>query len=75
MKNMCKADVLSMQSILKVKADAIFIQSESTEYYHPIEPNCFKKVDLLNEIRFLALDLIYGYPISLTMCNYLMKTE
>jgi beta-glucosidase/6-phospho-beta-glucosidase/beta-galactosidase len=73
MKNMCKADVLSMQSILKVKADAIFIQSESTEYYHPIEPNCFKKVDLLNEIRFLALDLIYGHPISLTMYNYLMK--
>ncbi len=27
MKNMCKADVLAMQSILKVKPDAVFIQS------------------------------------------------
>lgn len=73
MKNMCSADVMAMLSILKVQPAAVFIQSESTEYYHPVEPCCFRQAALLNETRFLALDLIYGHSISLEMYDYLQE--
>jgi hypothetical protein len=33
-KNIVKANVLAMTEILKRRADAIFIQSESSEYFH-----------------------------------------
>ena len=34
-KNIVRANVLAMREILKVRPDAIFIQSESTEHFHP----------------------------------------
>ena len=72
-KHLCRANVLAMQAILKAQSKAVFIQSESTEYYHAEEPSCFQQTDFLNEKRFLSLDLIYGYPVSVTMYKFLMK--
>ena len=37
-KNLCRASLLAMQRILEVRPNALFIQSESTEFYHPISP-------------------------------------
>src|SRR5206468_10709609 len=64
LKHLCKANVLAMHAILKVRPDAIFIQSESSEYFHPIRPEVQKHANFLNRKRFIALDLTYGYPIS-----------
>ncbi|MBA2762267.1 MAG: family 1 glycosylhydrolase, partial [Segetibacter sp.] len=33
LKHLCKANVLAMQAILKIQPDAVFIQSESSEYF------------------------------------------
>jgi hypothetical protein len=66
------ANVLAMHEILKVHPQATFIQSESSEYYHPMKPEAQKAADFLNEKRFLSLDLTYGYPISVTMYEYLL---
>lgn len=69
--HLCKANVLAMRAILKYDDDAIFIQSESSEYIHPSEPRLMKQADFLNERRFLPLDLTYGHDVSATMYRYL----
>ena len=73
LKNCCKANVLAMQAILTVQPNAIFIQSESSEFFHPANPGAQKLSNFLNEKRFLSLDLTYGYPITATMYGYLLE--
>ena len=52
-----------MQAIIEIQPNAIFIQSESSEYFHPETPDCDARASFLNQKRFLSLDLSYGYPI------------
>src|SRR4051812_24696869 len=40
LKHLCQANVMAMHAILKQRPDAIFIQSESTQYFHPENPDC-----------------------------------
>src|SRR5579875_1069483 len=61
LKHLCKANVLAMRAILEVQPEATFIQSESSEYYHPMKPEAQKIANFYNEKRFLSLDLTYGY--------------
>lgn len=72
LKNIVKANVLAMKAILKVKPDAIFIQSESSEYFHADNPKAIKPAELMNARRFLSLDLNYGKRIESEMYEYLM---
>ncbi len=72
LKNLCKANVLAMQAILEIQPNAVFIQSESSEYFHPETPDCDPLASFLNQKRFLSLDLSYGYPISIVMYEYLL---
>ncbi len=72
LKHLCMANVLAMRAILEVRRDAIFIQSESSEYFHPEHPDCLYMCKVLNEKRFLSLDLTYGYPLNVTMYEYLL---
>jgi beta-glucosidase/6-phospho-beta-glucosidase/beta-galactosidase len=73
LKHLCIANVMAMHAILKVRPDAIFIQSESSEYFHPMRPEVQKQANFLNRKRFLALDLTYGYPISVQMYEYMLQ--
>ena len=73
LKNLCKANLLAMKAIIKVQPDAVFIQSESAEYFHAEEPSCQPRAKLLNERRFLSFDLVYGYPISVPMYEFLLS--
>jgi beta-glucosidase/6-phospho-beta-glucosidase/beta-galactosidase len=72
LKHLCKANVLAMKAILKIQPEAIFIQSESTEYFHAMEPDAVPRARFLNQKRFLSLDLTYGYPLNVTMYEYLL---
>lgn len=72
LKHLCKANVLAMHEILKVQPNAIFIQSESSEYFHPVRPEVQQRANFLNQKRFLSLDLTYGYPIKVMMYEYLL---
>lgn len=72
LKILCKANVLAMQAILEIQPDAVFIQSESSEYFHPETPECDPLATFLNQKRFLSLDLSYGYPVSVVMYEYLL---
>jgi beta-glucosidase/6-phospho-beta-glucosidase/beta-galactosidase len=70
--NLCRANVLAMQSILNVRPRALFIQSESSEYFHPDKPCCSVPAHIYNERRFLSLDLTYGHPVTFEMYEYLL---
>jgi beta-glucosidase/6-phospho-beta-glucosidase/beta-galactosidase len=72
LKHIVKANILAMRAILQVRPDAIFIQSESSEYYHAENPKAIKPAELMNERRFLSLDLNYGKRIESEMYEYLM---
>ncbi len=72
LKYIVKANVLAMSAILEVRADAIFIQSESSEYFHAENPAAIKPAELLNAKRFLSLDLNYGRRVDSEMYEYLM---
>ena len=73
LKILCRANVLAMHAILRERTDAIFIQSESTQYFHPDAPNCEANARRFNEKRFLSLDLTYGHHINATVYEYLLE--
>ncbi|HUS35244.1 MAG TPA: family 1 glycosylhydrolase [Verrucomicrobiae bacterium] len=72
--NIVKANVLAMHAILKVRPDAIFVQSESSEYFHAENPRAIKPAEILNAKRFLSLDLNYGRRVDSEMYEYLMDS-
>lgn len=71
LKHIVKANVLAMHAILQVRPDALFIQSESSEYHHPDNPRAIKAAELMNARRFLSLDLNYGRRVESDMYEYL----
>ncbi|NDP28855.1 MAG: glycoside hydrolase family 1 protein [Flavobacterium sp.] len=72
LKNIVKANVLAMNSILEIRKDAIFIQSESSEYYHASNPDSIRPAELRNSQRFLSLDLNYGRRVDSEMFEFLI---
>ncbi len=73
LKYMVKANVLAMLAILKVRPDAIFIQSESSEYFHAENPAAIGPAEVNNSKRFLSLDLNYGHRVDSEMYEYLLE--
>src|SRR5581483_8390699 len=72
LKHIVKANVLAMHAILSVRPDAIFIQSESSEYFHAEGPDALHPAELMNARRFLSLDLNYGIRVNSEMYEYLL---
>lgn len=72
LKNIVKANVLAMFAILTERPDAIFIQSESSEYFHADNPQAIKPAEIMNAKRFLSLDLNYGRRVDSEMYEFLM---
>jgi beta-glucosidase/6-phospho-beta-glucosidase/beta-galactosidase len=72
LKHLVKANVLAMQAILDVRPDALFIQSESSEFFHAENPRAIRPAELANARRFLSLDLNYGRRVDSEMYEYLM---
>ena len=71
LKHLVKANVLAMQAILESSPNAIFIQSESSEYFHADSPDAIKRAEIANSRRFLSLDLNYGKRVDSEMYEYL----
>ena len=72
LKHVVQANLLAMAAILRCRADAIFVQSESTEYFHAESPAAIAPAELRNAERFLSLDLNYGRRVGSDMYEYLM---
>jgi beta-glucosidase/6-phospho-beta-glucosidase/beta-galactosidase len=67
--NLANASIAMSDAILKRRPDAIFVNSESSEFYQPCcpDPHVQQAADAANERRFLPLDLIYAHPLSKPM--------
>ncbi len=72
LKHLARANLCAEAAILKVRPNALFIQSESSEYFHAAHPLAEKRADFLNQKRFLSLDLSYGFDVQGRMYEYLM---
>jgi beta-glucosidase len=72
LKHIVRANVLAMQAILTVRPDALFIQSESSEYFHADSPTAIGLAERMNDERFLSLDLNYGKRVDSEMYEFLM---
>jgi beta-glucosidase/6-phospho-beta-glucosidase/beta-galactosidase len=64
LKHLVKANVLAMHEIVKHRPDALFIQSESSEFFHATVPDAIPVAEQRNAHRFLSLDLNYGHPLD-----------
>ena len=75
LRNVARASVLAMQSIRAECPDAIFVNSESSEFYQPCcpDPRIVRVSDFENQRRFLALDLIYAQPVRDDIRQYLLS--
>lgn len=73
LKHLAKANVMAMKAILEVQPEATFIQSESSEYFHAMDPKAVPLARFLNQKRFLSLDFTYGYPLNVSMYEYLLQ--
>jgi len=72
LKHICKANLLAMNAILERRPDAIFVQSESTEYFHPTNPDAIGAARARNSERFVTLDLTYAHPVDSETYQFLM---
>lgn len=72
LKHLVKANILAMEQILRVRPDALFVQSESTGYFHAENPAAIGPSEISNARRFLALDLNYGRRVDSAMYEYLL---
>ena len=71
LKNLARANLMAKAAILSVQPRAIFIQSESSEYFHPVDPGAKELAEFYNEKRFLSFDLCYGHDVRAMMYIYL----
>ena len=72
LKHLVRANILAMEAILEVRPDALFIQSESSEYFHADSPAAIGPAEIRNAERFLSLDLNYGRRVDSGMYQYLL---
>lgn len=72
LKHIVKANVLAMHNIISIRPDAIFVQSESSEYFHAENPRAIKPAEIMNSRRYLSLDLNYGVRVDSEMYELLM---
>ncbi len=72
LKHLCQANLRAMHAVLEMNPEAIFIQSESSQYFHAEDPDCEDAARRYNEKRFLSFDLTYGHHVNATIYEYLM---
>jgi len=73
--HMCRANLLAIEAILRERDDALFVQSESAEHFHPggRDPETVARADFENQRRFLSFDLLYAHPVRDDVRQYLRR--
>jgi len=73
-RHVAKASVLMMAAISDARPDAIFVNSESSEFHQPCcpDPAIQRQADFENQRRFTALDLLYSVPVRADIYAYLL---
>jgi len=73
--HLASASIAMMDAILERRPDAVFVTSESGEFFQPATPapKVVETAALENERRFLPLDLVYAHPLSKTMRAHVLR--
>ena len=73
--NLASASIAMTDTILRERPDAVFVNSESSEFCQPCcpDPEIQQIADFENERRFLPLDLIYAHKVSPRMRDHLKE--
>ena len=71
MRNMCMGHELAVEAILCERPDAIFVQSESIEHFHPASRKAEPKANRENAFKHLSLDLTLGRELAPGMAAFL----
>ena len=71
LRNLCMAHELAVEAILGERPDAIIVQGESIEHFHPAGASATREADRLNGIKHLSLDLTLGHELAPGMAAYL----
>lgn len=74
-RHLARASVLMMEAIQRERPDAIFVNSESSEFYQACCPDQRVRgiAGFENERRFLPLDLLYAHPVAEAMRTHLRR--
>ena len=72
-RNLARANVLMMQTLLRLRQDAVFVNSESGELSQAAtpDPEIVRIAEFENQRRFLPLDLIYAHDVDPMMRDHL----
>jgi hypothetical protein len=65
--------VLGRRALEAIRPDALFLQSDSCEYYHPVHPGAIQRAEFLNELRFAAFELFLGRRLPASVAEYLLR--
>jgi beta-glucosidase/6-phospho-beta-glucosidase/beta-galactosidase len=70
--NVCGAAAQAVERIRGAVPDAVFLQSDTCEAYHPTERDAVPLADFYNELRFVGFELVYGRRLPDTVQRYLL---
>lgn len=72
-KHLCRANLLAIRAILELRPDAVFVQSESAEYFHAgsADHATVERARWENERRLLPFDLLFSVAPAADMVRYL----
>ncbi len=72
-RNLCMAHELAVEAILSERPDAIIVQGESIEHFHPTGAKAQAHADRENAFKWLALDLTTGRELAPGMAGFLNR--
>lgn len=73
--HMVKASLIAAERILRIQPNAVFIHSESCEHTHSMagSKQVHDRVEWENQVRFLALDLLYGHHVRGDIYGWMLR--
>jgi len=71
LRNLCMAHELAVEAIMSERPDAVIVQGESIEHFHPAGSSATHQADRWNGIKYVALDLTLGHELAPGMAAYL----
>ena len=71
LRNLCMAHELAVDAILSERPDAIIVQSESLEHFHPAGKNAERLAARENSFKYLSLDLTLGRELAPGLAGFL----
>jgi hypothetical protein len=74
MLNVARCAVRSSEEIRARRPDAVFLQSDSCEAYHPVHPDAIERAAFLNELRFIGFELVYGRRLPEVVRRYVLDS-